>query len=150
MRIFPEKIKRALKSTLFAVLLSVSLSFEGLAAMTADGPGAAYESVKENTEDTASTEDAQFAKELITEGPISMDVVYGYDNVAKSGRFLPLDIQLGNDQETDFNGVLTVTSREPDYDGYSNSSQVKYDAYRYEFPVTIEAIGKGVRPHCGR
>lgn len=140
-RIVGKNTKRALKSTLFAVLLSVFLSFEGLAAMTADGPGAAYESVKENTEDTASTEDAQFAKELITEGPISMDVVYGYDNVAKSGRFLPLDIQLGNDQETDFNGVLTVTSREPDYDGYSNSSQVKYDAYRYEFPVTIEANG---------
>ena len=42
-----------------------------------------------------------------------MDVVYGYDNVAKSGRFLPLDILLDNTREIDFNGVLSVTSREP-------------------------------------
>ena len=43
-RIVGKNTKRALKSTLFAVLLSASLSLEGLAAMTADGPGAAYES----------------------------------------------------------------------------------------------------------
>ena len=42
-RIVGKNTKRALKSTLFAVLLSASLSLEGLAAMTADGPGAAYE-----------------------------------------------------------------------------------------------------------
>ena len=39
-RIVGKNTKRALKSTLFAVLLSASLSLEGLAAMTADGPGA--------------------------------------------------------------------------------------------------------------
>ena len=46
-RIVGKNTKRALKSTLFAVLLSASLSLEGLAAMTADGPGAAYESARE-------------------------------------------------------------------------------------------------------
>lgn len=45
-RIVGKNTKRALKSTLFAVLLSASLSLEGLAAMTADGPGAAYESAE--------------------------------------------------------------------------------------------------------
>ena len=45
-RIVGKNTKRALKSTLFAVLLSASLSLEGLAAMTADGPGAAYESAR--------------------------------------------------------------------------------------------------------
>lgn len=140
-RIVGKNTKRALKSTLFAVLLSASLSCEALAAMTADGPGAAYESSGETSENTASAEETTLAEELLGEGPILMDVVYGYDNVAKSGRFLPLDIQLDNTQETDFNGTLSVTSREPDYDGYNNNSQVKYDAYRYEFPVTIEANG---------
>ena len=138
-RIVGKNTKRALKSTLFAVLLSASLSLEGLAAMTADGPGADYESAGETAENTASEENTASAEEMMGEGPISMDVVYGYDNVAKSGRFLPLDILLDNTREIDFNGVLSVTSREPDYDGYSNSSQVKYDAYRYEFPVSIEA-----------
>ena len=138
-RIVGKNTKRALKSTLFAVLLSASLSLEGLAAMTADGPGAAYESARETAENTASEENTASAEEMMGEGPISMDVVYGYDNVAKSGRFLPLDILLDNTREIDFNGVLSVTSREPDYDGYSNSSQVKYDAYRYEFPISIEA-----------
>ena len=136
-RIVGKNTKRALKSTLFAVLLSASLSCEALAVMTADGPGAAYESSRETSENTASAEETTLAEELMGEGPILMDVVYGYDNVAKSGRFLPLDIQLDNTQETDFNGILSVTSREPDYDGYNNNSQVKYDAYRYEFPVTI-------------
>ena len=31
--------KRALRGTLFAVILSASMSFSALAAMTADGPG---------------------------------------------------------------------------------------------------------------
>ena len=52
-RIVGKNTKRALKSTLFAVLLSASLSLEGLAAMTADGPGAAYESAGETAENTA-------------------------------------------------------------------------------------------------
>ena len=33
---------------------------------------------------------------------------------------------------------MCVTSQEPDYDGYSNNSQEKYDTYRYEFPVMIQ------------
>ncbi len=56
----------------------------------------------------------------------------------KSGRFLPLDIQLDNTSEETFEGTLCVTSQEPDYDGYSNNSQEKYDTYRYEFPVMIQ------------
>ena len=55
-RIVGKNTKRALKSTLFAVLLSASLSLEGLAAMTADGPGAAYEFARETAENTASEE----------------------------------------------------------------------------------------------
>ena len=58
--------------------------------------------------------------------------------MAKSGRFLPLDIQLDNTSEETFEGTLCVTSQEPDYDGYSNNSQEKYDTYRYEFPVMIQ------------
>ena len=109
-RIVGKNTKRALKSTLLPSFVSF-LSLEGLAAMTADGPGAAYESAGETAENTASEENTASAEEMMGEGPISMDVVYGYDNVAKSGRFLPLDILLDNTREIDFNGVLSVTSR---------------------------------------
>ena len=35
-------------------------------------------------------------KEETVESPVAMDVVYGYQNTAKSGRFLPLKIELSS------------------------------------------------------
>ena len=131
--------KRALRGTLFAVILSASMSFSALAAMTADGPGMGTAAgASADTSDSTDSEQVLKTEAAPEEGPIRMDVVYGYDNVAKSGRFLPLDIQLDNTSEETFEGTLCVTSQEPDYDGYSNNSQEKYDTYRYEFPVMIQ------------
>ena len=97
--------KRALKSTPFCRPFVSFPKFGRTGSHDADGPGAAYEFARETAENTASEENTASAEEMMGEGPISMDVVYGYDNVAKSGRFLPLDILLDNTREIDFNGV---------------------------------------------
>lgn len=104
------------------------MSFSALAAMTADGPGMGTAAgASADTSDSTDSEQVLKTEAAPEEGPIRMDVVYGYDNVAKSGRFLPLDIQLDNTSRKPLNGTLCVTSQEPDYDGYSNNSQEKYD-----------------------
>lgn len=80
--------KRALRGTLFAVILSASMSFSALAAMTADGPGMGTAAgASADTSDSTDSEQVLKTEAAPEEGPIRMDVVYGYDNVAKSGRF---------------------------------------------------------------
>ena len=94
MRIFPEKIKRALKSTLFGLMLAASVTVQSLGAQAL------------GTDSTA-------AKEETVESPVAMDVVYGYQNTAKSGRFLPLKIELSSQSGQAFNGCLLYTSPSP-------------------------------------
>ncbi len=61
-------------------------------------------------------------------GQLQLDVVYGYQGTARSGRFLPLNIRIENPQSTAFAGTLTVLTMESDY-----------ELYRYEYPVSLEA-----------
>mgnify|MGYP007012771303 CR=1 FL=1 len=46
--------------------------------------------------------DSTAAKEETVESPVAMDVVYGYQNTAKSGRFLPLKIELSSQSSQAF------------------------------------------------
>ena len=104
--------KRALRGTLFAVILSASMSFSALAAMTADGPGMGTAAgASADTSDSTDSEQVLKTEAAPEEGPIRMDVVYGYDNVAKSGRFLPLDIQLDNTSEETFDELCALLPR---------------------------------------
>ena len=120
MRIFPEKIKRALKSTLFGLMLAASVTVQSLGAQAL------------GTDSTA-------AKEETVESPVAMDVVYGYQNTAKSGRFLPLKIELSSQSGQVFNGTLCILAMESDFQGYNMN--LDYDVYRYEYPVEIEPGG---------
>ena len=60
-------------------------------------------------------------------GRILLDAVYGYQNMAKSGRFLPIKVNLENREEGSFSGTLCVLTMESDY-----------TIYRYEYPVELE------------
>ena len=120
MQIFPEKMKRALKSTLFGLMLAASVTVQSLGAQ-ASGTG-----------ETA-------AREETAESPVAMDVVYGYQNTAKSGRFLPIKIQLDSRTSQTFKGTLCILAMEPDFQGYNMN--LDYDVYRYEYPVEIEPGG---------
>ena len=75
------------------------------------------------------------AKEEDTRDAIVMDVTYGYDNRAKGGRYVPLDVSLGNNRQQPFEGTLQVMAMESDY-----------EVYRYDYPVEIEA-GKDLEMH---
>ena len=65
-------------------------------------------------------------------GRILLDAVYGYQNMAKSGRFLPIKVNLENREEGSFSGTLCVLTMESDY-----------TIYRYEYPVELEEGQKG-------
>ena len=131
MRIVPEKIKRALKSTLFGLMLAASV--------TVQSPGV-----------QAFGADSTAAKEETVEPPVAMDVVYGYQNAAKSGRFLPLKIELSSQSGQAFNGTLCILAMESDFQGYNMN--LDYDVYRYEYPVEIEpgeSVNKSVSISLG-
>ena len=68
-------------------------------------------------------EDAPFPDQ----GPILLDAVYGYQNMAKSGRFLPVKVSLKNQEEEAFSLTLEVLTMESDYTLYS-----------YEYPLELE------------
>ena len=140
MRIFPRNMKRALKSSLFGLLLSAAMTvqafgadiqaMDGMTDMTADGTGAGqYGEPGQGTDGTGE----------LTDAPVTLDVVYGYKNIAKSGRFLPLHMELGNRTDQVFKGTLCVLAMESDMQGYS--MDMDYDVYRYEYPVEIPAMG---------
>lgn len=118
MRKFPGNMKRALKGSLFGLVLAAAMTIRVFGAQTGTVPDAA---VQEDFQDS----------------PIAMDVVYGYKNIAKSGRFLPLRIDLENRTVRDFEGTLCVLAMESDLQGYS--MDLDYDVYRYEYPVNIPA-----------
>src|SRR5699024_6946437 len=59
---------------------------------------------------------------------VGMEASCGYGDVVKGGRFIPVTINLSNQQSEAFHGKIKILSMETDY-----------DIYRYEYPVTIEA-----------
>lgn len=70
------------------------------------------------------------SQSILTGGGLSMDVVYGYDDAAKGGRYIPVRITLDNTGDSAFQGELQVHSMESDY-----------DIYRYDYPVTVPEDG---------
>lgn len=60
--------------------------------------------------------------------PVALEASYGFDNMAKGGRYLPVYVTLSSQSEEVFEGSLRVVSMESDY-----------NIYQYEFPVTLEA-----------
>ncbi len=62
---------------------------------------------------------------------IAMEVVYGYDNHAKGGCYIPIRIELMNEDVQAFQGELQILTMESDY-----------DIYRYDYPVEIPARGQ--------
>lgn len=64
-------------------------------------------------------------------GPVTMEAEYGFDNMAKGGRYLPLTVTIGNNQETAIDGTLIVKSMESDG-----------TVYQYEYPVAAEPLGE--------
>lgn len=141
MRIFPRNMKRALKSSLFGLLLAASMTVQALGAGIADGPDAQAETATRAVSGTDGQEEpgAQTGTDELTDSPITLDVIYGYKNIAKSGRFLPLRVDLDNHSDQDFKGTLCVLAMENDMQGYS--LELDYDVYRYEYPVEIPASG---------
>lgn len=136
MNIVLYKVKRALEGTLFAIILAAS----GVtAAWAASGPGTETGvetgAVSEAAAETETQPGTAAGTEALIQSPVALEVTYGYDDAAKSGRFLPLTISLKNDQDQEFTGTLSVLAQEPDFQGYS--SEYEYDTYRYEYPVTL-------------
>ena len=62
------------------------------------------------------------------EDPVSMDVSYGYEDSAKGGRYLPVNVTIANDQETPVSGRLEIKTRESDE-----------TVYRYDYDVLVGA-----------
>lgn len=62
--------------------------------------------------------------------PVSMDISYGYEDSAKGGRYLPVNVTIQNNQETPVEGTLEIKTRESDE-----------TVYRYDYGVEIEAKG---------
>ena len=62
------------------------------------------------------------------EDPVSMDINYGYEDSAKGGRYLPVHVSIGNNQEIPVNGTLEIKTRESDE-----------TVYRYDYHVSVEA-----------
>ena len=116
-RIVPGIMKRALRGTLFGLMLAASMTVWASGAELPDGT----------------------LQQAAADAPVDMGVTYGYQNTAKSGRFLPLRVDLDNQEEQEFKGTLCVLAMESQLQGYS--SDPSYDVYRYEYPVSIEPSG---------
>lgn len=65
----------------------------------------------------------------VSESEISMDVSYGYDGNAKSGRFVPVNVTVKSDKDTPFTGTLRVEAMESDF-----------DIYQYDYPVSLKGM----------
>ena len=65
-----------------------------------------------------------------TNSGVSMDVSYGYEGNAKSGRYVPVNISISSQLDSDFHGKVQAMSMESDF-----------DIYQYEYPVTLGAAG---------
>ncbi len=65
--------------------------------------------------------------------PVSIEVRYGYDDSAKGGRYLPVDVTVINGRSQEINGSLQIKSMESD--GM---------IYEYDFPAMIGAACESV------
>lgn len=60
------------------------------------------------------------------QSPVAMEASYGYDNMAKGGRYLPVYVTLTNQQKEAFAGSVAVKSMESDF-----------EIYQYEYHVEL-------------
>lgn len=65
---------------------------------------------------------------VFSQSGVSMEVSYGYDGNAKSGRFVPVNITVKSSEDAPFNGILRVEAMESDF-----------DIYQYDYPVSLKA-----------
>lgn len=68
-----------------------------------------------------------YASQEEADAPLSMDVSYGFDNTAKSDRYLRVTVLLNNDA-VPFEGTLDFLT-----------AQSSLEAYRYSYPVSLAA-----------
>ena len=74
------------------------------------------------------------------EMPVTMDVRYGYDDTAKGGRYLPLDVNFRNSQEHQLSATLQIKSMESDgtiyrYDYAVEAGALSAQSFRYYIPL---------------
>lgn len=129
---------RVLKGALFALLFSLSALLPSYAAITADGPGSGVAGPRETAPEEGAQTEALW-QDPASPRPLEMEVVYGYDNTARSGRILPMTIRVTNSTKEDFTGTLRAATLEPEYSPYGNSSLSEYGTYRYEYPIEVKA-----------
>lgn len=129
---------RVLKGALFALLFSLSALLPSYAAITADGPGSGVAGPRETVPEEGAQTEALW-QDPASPHPLEMEVVYGYDNTARSGRILPMTIRVTNSTKEDFTGTLRAATLEPEYSPYGNSSLSEYSTYRYEYPIEVKA-----------
>lgn len=106
-------------SLICAMALIIAGSFQlPVFGMTAYGADYGTEAGNSNTE-------AYYA---VSGSAVSMEVSYGYEGNAKSGRYVPVKFKLNNQTDTQFDGTVRVEAMESDY-----------DIYEYDYPVSLEA-----------
>lgn len=62
---------------------------------------------------------------------VSMEVTYGFNDMAKGDRYLRVTVLLNNERREDFTGSLQVLTTES-----------SMEVYRYDYPVTVDAGGE--------
>lgn len=108
-------------SLICAMVLTVTGSFQlPVFGMTSNG------AVSETEAGTSFTDEYN----AVSNSAVSMDVSFGYDGNAKSGRYVPVNISLNSRSDSLFEGTVRVTAMETDY-----------DIYEYDYPVSLEAQG---------
>ena len=87
---------------------------------------------------------AFYTSVLAEDGSISMEIQYGYDDIAKGGRQLPVTVTMENKGANDFEGTLQVKAEESDEAVYRYDYQVRVPAgqeavNRYYIPLGTDA-----------
>ena len=67
-------------------------------------------------------------KKITSSSDISLDVSYGYDNYARRGRYLPINIKVTNHSDKDISGIIKISL------GGDMS-----DRYTYEYDISIQS-----------
>lgn len=62
----------------------------------------------------------------LASSPVTMDVTYGYEGMAKSGRYVPVHISLTNKEQETFEGTIRIQAMEVDL-----------DIYEYDYPLVL-------------
>ena len=79
-----------------------------------------------------------------TSSDIRVEVSYGYNNMAKGGRYLPVEVELTNDSQLPFSGNVQVKSMESDGAIYLYEYEIELEpgsqmTKRYYIPIGLRA-----------